>query len=204
MAGGTFEAVGLTRRYGRHVVFHDLDVLCPPGRVLVVRGRNGCGKSTLLRCLQGTEPLDAGTVHLDGEAVDTGDPAYWGRVHGVLDDHTWLPGLSVADHLRLLDPRCDLRAALGAFGVHHLADRHATSLSAGQRQRAALATALVRPWRVLLLDEPERRLDDEGVARTARMLAGFAERRRTVVVATHSHALLRALPAHVLQLGRAR
>ncbi|HEY0189301.1 MAG TPA: ATP-binding cassette domain-containing protein [Cellulomonas sp.] len=195
------EVRGLTKRYARITVLDDVSFRTRPGRALALRGGNGSGKTTLLRCLNGTLRPDGGQVLIDDQPYDPGSPGDPASVYGVLDDFAWFPELTVGDHLALLDPRCDPPAVLRRLGAGDLADRTAASLSSGQRRRSALATVLVRPLRVLLLDEPEQRLDDDGLALVARELGAFLAAGRCVVLATHSDRLRAALDADELRIG---
>ncbi len=197
----TLEASGLTKRFGDRTILPGLSFSVSGGRALILRGGNGTGKTTLLRCLQGSERPDAGVITVDGEPQRPSSYRYWGRVYGVLDDFTWFPELTVADHLKLHDPKRDPREALSRFGIADLSDRIAVSLSSGQLRRAALATTLVRPWTVLLLDEPEQRLDRSGVELLAAVLNDFQREGRTVVLSTHSQHLQTMLAGDVLTLG---
>ena len=195
------EAVGVSKRFGDRQVLDRVGVVTSPGRALVLRGSNGTGKTTLLRCLAGAAPMDEGTVLLDDVPRDTASPAWWAQVHSVLDDFSWFPELTVGDHLRLLDGQADPEGALATFGAEMLVDRTAVSLSSGQMRRAALATTIVRPWRVLLLDEPEQRLDAQGLASLALAVEGFCAQGRAVVLSTHSDALVSLLRCDVVTLG---
>lgn len=195
--GGRRMAAG----YDGTTVFDDLEIDLRAGRVTVVTGANGAGKSTLLRCLAGMQPLESGELELDARVVDPTGPEHWRDVFAVLDQNAWLPDLTVTDHLLLVGDSDGVDRALHQVGLSaDLGDRLPGALSSGQRQRAALAVAVVRPWRVLLLDEPERHLDDEGVDMVARLVRELAGDGRTVAIATHS-TVLRALPdAQVLRL----
>lgn len=175
-------------------VFEDLEVELRAAEVTVVTGANGAGKSTLLRCLAGTQPLESGHLELDTETIDPTGSEHWRDVLAILDQNAWLPDLTVADHLLLVGDDADVDTALDRVGLsRELGDRLPGALSSGQRQRAALSVTLVRPWRVLLLDEPERHLDGDGVAMVADLLGELAADERTLAVATHS-TVLRALP----------
>lgn len=191
----------LTAGYDGVGVFAELEVELRSGEVTVVTGANGAGKSTLLRCLAGTQPVESGHLVLDAMAIDPTGPEHWRDVLAILDQNAWLPDLTVADHLLLMGDADTVDTALLRVGLSPaLGDRLPGALSSGQRQRAALSVALVRPWRVLLLDEPERHLDDDGVAMVAGLVRELATEGRTLAVATHS-TVLRALPgAQVLQL----
>ena len=191
----------LTKRYAGVLVLDRVSFETRPGRALAVRGSNGAGKTTLLRCLTGAVRADAGDVLLDDALCDPGSTAAWTAIHGVLDDFAWFPDLTVADHLLLLDSLADPPAVLARFGAEHLADRTAASLSSGQVRRAALATALVRSWDVLLLDEPEQRLDTVGLGLLVGELRSFLDAGRCVVLSTHSDDLQDALDADELRLA---
>ena len=192
--------VGLAKSYGGRTVLADVTFSVSSGEVLVLRGANGSGKTTLLACLLGARPVDAGTVLLDGQAQDVASSRYWADVYGVLDDFAWLPEITVGDHVRLLDSTVDPAVPLARFAAELLAGRTVASLSSGQKRRAALATTLVRPWRVLLLDEPEQRLDDEGIARLADVVHELRSDGRIVVLSTHSDHLQALLAGRVLTL----
>ncbi len=197
---GRLCVTGLRKSYGATTVLDGYGSTAPERAPLVLRGGNGSGKTTLLRCLAGAEPLDGGEVLLDGLPQQTSSMAWWSRVHRVLDDLAWFLDLTLADHLRLMDPAADASAALERFGVGDLADRLAASLSSNQLRRSALATVLLRPWDALLLDEPEQRLDDDRVARLADVVVQLSRERRVVVLSTHSDALTALVGGEVLHL----
>jgi ABC-2 type transport system ATP-binding protein len=191
----------LTKSYAGVPVLDRVSFVTRPGRALALRGRNGAGKTTLLRCLNGSVRADAGEVLLDGTPCDPGGAAAWTSIYGVLDDFAWFPELTVGDHLLMLDPHIEPTDALGRFGAEHLVDRTAASLSSGQGRRAALATTVVRPWDVLLLDEPEQRLDHDGLGLLVRELKMFLVKGRCVVLSTHSDELHAAIDADELRLA---
>ncbi|GAA3641458.1 ATP-binding cassette domain-containing protein [Kineosporia mesophila] len=194
---------GLNKSYGSRTVLSDVTFEVPAGGIAALVGPNGAGKSTLLDCLAGAAPMDSGTVEILGRPSQPSSAGHWQSVYGVLNDFTWLPGLTVTDHLMLLQPRPahDVRAALAAFGVPDVGDHKPTALSSGQRQRVALATARVRPWHVLLLDEPEAHLDVAGVGVLARELLAMLTPERCILLSTHDSSLLRALDCPQISLA---
>ncbi|WP_157987969.1 ABC transporter ATP-binding protein [Jiangella endophytica] len=198
-------AAGLRKTYGELVVVDDLTFDVPGGGVVALVGPNGAGKSTLLECLAGAAPLDAGAIAVGGVRSDPSSAAHWRQVFGILDDFTWLPDLTVADHLVLMsgDRGAEaVDAALERFGVAGQRDRLPESLSAGQRRRAALAAARVRPWRVLLLDEPEQHLDADGIDLLADELVSMATPDRCILLSSHAAGLVDRLGCPVLDLTR--
>ncbi|GII82609.1 ABC transporter ATP-binding protein [Sphaerisporangium siamense] len=182
-------AVGLAVELGGNPILSDLDLTAAPGEIVAITGQNGVGKSTLLRCLAGLLSPAAGELTvIDGPPSD--EPGFWRDVALVADEPAWYPGLTVREHLDLMaavhrPPRLAPERALELFDLAGRADMAPLRLSTGQRQRLSLAMALVRPSRILLLDEPERGLDAEFRVRLGEILSEYAAAGGTVVMATH-------------------
>ena len=183
------------------------DLVIEPGQVTAVVAPSGAGKTTLLHLLAGLLQPDSGIVSVGtgAGAVDLADadPAAWRTLTGYLGQHPWLVGGSVADNLRLGNPGAtepemsaalvlaaadDVVAALPG-GLSAAVGDGGARLSAGQRQRLALARSLLRDAPLLLLDEPTSALDSHT---ERRVLAGLARHAvgRTVVIASHRAAVL--------------
>ncbi|GIH92500.1 heme ABC exporter ATP-binding protein CcmA [Planobispora siamensis] len=206
------EAIIVTRgvevTLGGNPVLQGVDLEVAHGEIVAVTGPNGVGKSTLLRCLAGLRTADAGEVAvLGGPPRD--EPAFWREVALVADEPAWYPGLTVREHLELMaavhaGPRMDIGEALESFGLASRADAVPPALSTGQRQRLLLAMTLLRPSRVLLLDEPERGLDAEFRRRLAEILTDYAAEGGTVVMATHDPGLAEAARSRRVALADGR
>ena len=185
-------AEALSVGHGTAPVCAPVDLRLAPGRALAVVGPNGSGKSTLLRTLVGLlEPLD-GTVAFDGAPVDERAAAFRRDVAAVLDDDAFFVSLTGREHLLLTARGHGVAAAeevvdaeVEAFGLGERADALPSALSSGQRRRLALAAAFVRPARLLVLDEPERRLDAGMRARLATRLAALRDAGTAVLMASH-------------------
>ncbi|MBW4721523.1 ABC transporter ATP-binding protein [Saccharothrix obliqua] len=191
---------GLTKAYGDFLVLDDVGFSLPAGAAAGVVGPNGSGKSTLLRCVVGTESADSGTVLLDGVVLDETASEVRAALAGVLDDVDFFTDLSVVDHLRLYawahgatDPDDVVDGVLAELGLAAAADQLPSTLSSGQRRRLALAACFVRPRRLLVLDEPEQRLDAAGRVWLAERLRGEKAAGTAVLIASHDDDLLDAV-----------
>ncbi|MFI6294359.1 heme ABC exporter ATP-binding protein CcmA [Nonomuraea sp. NPDC050790] len=179
----------LTVELGGNPVLTEVDLVVRPGELVAVVGENGSGKSTLLRCLSGLQPPTSGQVTVFG-APPADAAAFWRRVAVTGDEPAWYPGLTAREHLELVlavhdEGRMSVERALELFDLGPRADAVPLNLSTGQRQRLTLATALVRPSRLLLLDEPERGLDAAFRDRLGALLLEYTTGGGTVVMATH-------------------
>ena len=198
-------AESLSVGHGATPVCAPVDLRLAPGGALAVVGPNGSGKSTLLRTLVGLlEPLD-GTVTFDGTPVDERAAAFRRDVAAVLDDDAFFVSLTGREHLLLTArghgvaaPEEVVDAEVAAFGLGERADALPSALSSGQRRRLALAAAFVRPARLLVLDEPERRLDAGIRARLAARLSSLRDAGTAVLFASHDADVVGAVADEVL------
>ncbi len=174
----------LKKAYGPVTIIENFSMKVHAGEAVALTGRNGAGKSTVLRCLVGADRPDEGTVTVNGTKVTETNPVIRRTVATVIDDLDFFPDLSVVEHLDLLarahglhDPDDLVDEVLEEVQLVPQAGQLPSTLSSGQRRRLALATAFVRPRQLLVLDEPEQRLDVEGVEGARRAPEGRAGRR---------------------------
>jgi ABC-type multidrug transport system ATPase subunit len=199
---------GLSRSFGPHRVVQNVSFQLAAGQACAVVGPNGAGKTTLLRCVVGADRPDSGTVRLDGRPLVETDPATRAAVASVLDDVEFFPDLSVAEHLQLLAyAHGTARAAdrvdelINELGLQPARDHLPPTLSSGQRRRLALGSCFVRPRRLLVLDEPEQRLDQPGRAWLAEQLRREKTAGVAVLMASHDAALIEAVADHRVPVG---
>ena len=192
----------LTVGYGGGPVCAPVDLVVRPGEVVALIGPNGAGKSTVLRAVLGLlEPM-AGELTVLGAEVDERSASFRARVAGVLDDDAWFPGLTTREHLLLTaaghgvtNTSTTVDAILETFGLTGQQHVIPSALSSGQRRRLLLAAAFVRPRDLLVLDEPEQRLDTAMRAALAALLNAEATAGAGVLIATHDPGLVAALGA---------
>lgn len=179
------------------------------GEVLIVRGRNGAGKSTLLRVLTGARKPSSGTVLIGGANVIERDRGFRRRVAAMFGPPPMAADLTVSDHVLLVattwtnDPTAAAELARGVIaelGLDALSERFPHELSSGQTQLFGLALVLARPFEVLILDEPEQRLDPEHIESVIRVLGARRDDGATLVIATHSPVLADGLADRTLRL----
>jgi ABC-2 type transport system ATP-binding protein len=192
------EVRDLSVSYGSTPVLVDVRLTVPVAAGVCVTGENGIGKSTLLRCVAGLQRADAGEIEVFGGPPGS-TPEFWRAVVTTVEPPTWYPGLTAREHAELvcrahgLDPEAaGLDEALQRFGIAGHADAIPPSLSSGQKQRLTLALSLLRPSRLLILDEPEQRLDPEGRAMVAGLLRDYLADGGTVLMASHDDAFAAA------------
>lgn len=199
---------GLALQYpsGPLLAFPDLQL--PDGDHLLLRGASGAGKSSLIALLAGLRRPSHGEVWLAGRRMDSLSPAQrdrWrGEVLGLLPQRLHLAeGLSLRDNLLLpfvavgeAAPAGRIERLAERLGLQSLLDRPPHQLSGGQMQRAALARALVRQPRLLLLDEPSSSLDDAATAALLELVVELVgEQGVSLLVATHDARVVTALRA---------
>jgi ABC-2 type transport system ATP-binding protein len=201
-------AEGLVKRFGPRAVIDQVEIHVAAGQVLALVGGNGSGKTTLLRVLAGLLEPDAGQVTWQGRPLDESDPWVRSQLAILLDDAGAFPDLSVGEHLELLarafavdDPATAASRVLDEVGLSAQRDQLPATLSSGQRHRLGLGSVLVRPAALLVLDEPEQRLDAEGRLWLADRLRAAADEGAAIVLASHDQAVIDTTADLVLELA---
>ncbi|MYS24811.1 ABC-type multidrug transport system, ATPase component [Streptomyces sp. DvalAA-14] len=201
----------VSRSYGKRLALHPLDLDLRTGRCTALFGHNGSGKSTLLRIASGRDVPTSGQALFAGRPMSEDDPEVRARVAVVGDTVACYPDLTVREHLELVTVAHAVDDAAGWID-QVLADRrlsdHARALpgalSSGQMQSLLLASALVRPRDLMVLDEPEQRLDPDARIRLAQLLTAEKESGVAVLLATHQAELAEAVADHMIALEDGR
>ncbi|WP_202405738.1 MULTISPECIES: ABC transporter ATP-binding protein [Halomonadaceae] len=195
------EIRNLWKEFGDDVVLERLNASIEAREFVTVVGASGCGKTTFLKMLLGTETPTRGELLLDGKPIPEEPDATRGIVFqrysvmphldatgnvmlaGELEASRWLGRVFGANRRRLRD---DAVAMLKEVGLEHALDKYPHELSGGMQQRLALAQALIKKPRILLLDEPFGALDP-GIRRDMHELVSrlWREQKLTVFMITH-------------------
>jgi ABC-type multidrug transport system ATPase subunit len=190
MADPMLTAVGATKAYGDLVALTPIDLKVKRGELLALVGHNGSGKSTFLRLIAGTLDLTGGSIEVDGSPA--GSSGARAATSYVPDDPVLYDDLSVREHLAYVaalhgvDASAeDLDAIVERLGLLARADDLPARFSRGLRQKTSIALGIVRPFELLLVDEPFVGLDAMGKAALLDLLDELHREGRTIVVATH-------------------
>ena len=192
------ETIGLSCARGHRLLFEDLALRISAGEVVQVLGANGSGKTTLLRVLCGLQPPADGYIRWRGREVAPGAPElraevqYIGHAGGVKLDLTPRENLDVAIALGARPTTTTVDTALTRLEILEFAEAPVRTLSAGQRQRVALARLLACASLLWVLDEPFTALDAGGVATIDAMLGEHVETGGAAIITSH----------HPVALGR--
>lgn len=197
------EAVGLRQRYGSRTVLGPLDLVLEAGESLAVLGENGSGKTTLLRLLATAARPAGGRLRMLGLDASVERTELRRRIGYLGDSPGHYPALSARENLEFFAvlhgvARSRVQAALDLAGLAGVAERRAAELSRGMAQRLGLARAVLHAPELLVLDEPDAGLDEEGRAVLARIAEG-----RSLVMATHDRGLAAQLCGRTLDLSHA-
>ena len=196
------EAASIVPPGGTRAVVHGVTFALEPGTTLGIIGPSAAGKSSLMRGIVGVWPVAAGAIKVDGFDLRQWDPLQLGQYVGYLPQDVELFSGTVADNVaRFSDFKIDeVIEAARIAGVHEMVQalpngydtqigEGGTALSAGQRQRLALARAMFRRPPLLVLDEPNASLDASGEQALAQAIA-YMKRTTTIIFSTHKTNLL--------------
>lgn len=199
------------------VVLSDVGFEVKAGSAVGIIGPSGGGKSSLARGITGVWPTLRGSVRLDDADIEQWSPDIIGRSMGYLPQDVALLDASVAQNICRLDPNAKEEAILEAAkaaGVHEMIVRlpngyetelgpNGAALSAGQRQRIALARALYGNPFLVVLDEPNSNLDADGEAALTQAIASIRQRNGICIVIAHRPSALTACDlVGIIQSGR--
>ncbi len=197
--------------YGKYHALVDVTETVGKGEVVVVCGPSGSGKSTLLRTINRLEPIQSGTIRVDGHDIharDTKLNAFRSHIGFVFQQFNLFPHLTVLQNCTLApvqlrgltQAQADERALalLDRVGLTAKVAAWPADLSGGQQQRVAIARALAMQPPLMLFDEPTSALDPEMVGEVLTVMRSLAKDGMTMVCVTHEMGFAREVANRVL------
>ena len=205
---------GLSKQYGKRIIFTDLSFDLYEGETFLLTGINGSGKSTLLRIMSGLIEPDVGMVSVgsDDQAMELS----WSKQRGLLREQVMYLHQSpymfdgtveknleyvISKTLSSTKKRQRIKEALQWSGLEPLSANQAKQLSGGEKQRVALARAWLRGSKVLLLDEPTTNLDQSSRLMTVKLLASLKAAGVSLIIASHEYQEFQSISDGRLQLN---
>ncbi|CDO10845.1 ABC transporter-like protein [Mycolicibacterium cosmeticum] len=199
------------KHFGDLHVLKDINLDVPRGQVVVILGPSGSGKSTLCRTINRLEPIDSGTISIDGQVLPEegrklaqlrSDVGMVFQSFNLFAHKTILENVALAPiKVRKTDKdkaRTEALALLERVGVANQADKYPAQLSGGQQQRVAIARSLAMHPKVMLFDEPTSALDPEMIKEVLAVMTDLATEGMTMLVVTHEMGFARRASQRVV------
>ncbi len=207
----------VNKHFGELHVLQDVDLQVDAGEVVVVLGPSGSGKSTLCRTINRLEPIDSGTILLDGRPLPS-EGRELARLRSdvgmVFQQFNLFAHLSVLDNVTLgpikvrgqsrTEAQRRARELLRRVGVEDQAGKLPAQLSGGQQQRVAIARALAMDPKLILFDEPTSALDPEMITEVLDVMRDLAAAGMTMMVVSHEMGFARSAANRVVFMDGGR
>lgn len=207
------EAKNVTKAYKSAVALDNVSLRIYPGEFICLVGPSGAGKSSLIRLLIREEVPSSGHIYVAGRDITELKPKEipWFRrkIGVVFQDFKLLPHKNVAENIAFALEVCEattdeittrLPKILDLVGLKDRADNYPSELSGGEKQRTAIARALVHSPKVLLADEPTGNLDPDNAKDVIDLLRRINIAGTSVVLATHNKTLVDSLHKRVVRI----
>ncbi|MEU2788109.1 amino acid ABC transporter ATP-binding protein [Streptomyces sp. NPDC007100] len=218
MAGDALiELRGVNKHYGKLHVLQDIDLTVGRGEVVVVIGPSGSGKSTLCRTINRLEPIESGTITLNGHPLPEEGrelARLRAEVGMVFQSFNLFAHKTVLANVMLApvkvrkrkkdEAEARARQLLERVGLAAHAGKYPAQLSGGQQQRVAIARALAMEPQALLFDEPTSALDPEMINEVLEVMQQLAQEGMTMVVVTHEMGFARSAANRVVFMADGR
>ena len=208
---------GVNKHFGDLHVLKDIELEVARGEVVVVIGPSGSGKSTLCRAINRLEPIDSGTISVDGRPLPAegkdlaklrADVGMVFQSFNLFAHKTVLQNVTLGPvkvrGLKKADAEKRGRELLERVGIASQADKYPAQLSGGQQQRVAIARALAMDPKVMLFDEPTSALDPEMINEVLDVMVSLARDGMTMVVVTHEMGFARKAAHRVVFMDAGR
>ena len=217
MADALLTIDNVVKRFDDATILDGISFSVKKSEVIVIVGPSGCGKSTLLRCINALEPIQEGSITLDGDVIERNSktlPLLRQRIGMVFQSYDLFPHLTVLDNILLAPCKVQKRdkeevkqeamSLLERVGLKEKAKSYPRELSGGQKQRVAIVRALCMHPEILLFDEVTAALDPEMVREVLDVMLDLAKQGRTMLIVTHEMQFARAIADRIVFLDNGK
>lgn len=217
MADALLTIDNVVKRFDDATILDGISFSVKKSEVIVIVGPSGCGKSTLLRCINALEPIQEGSITLDGDVIERNSktlPLLRQRIGMVFQSYDLFPHLTVLDNILLAPCKVQKRdkeevkqeamSLLERVGLKEKAKSYPRELSGGQKQRVAIVRALCMHPEILLFDEVTAALDPEMVREVLDFMLDLAKQGRTMLIVTHEMQFARAIADRIIFLDNGK
>ena len=215
MADALLTINNVVKRFDDTTILDGISFSVKKSEVIVIVGPSGCGKSTLLRCINALEPIQEGSITLDGDVIERNSKTLLRqRIGMVFQSYDLFPHLTVLDNILLAPCKVQKRdkeevkqeamSLLERVGLKEKAKSYPRELSGGQKQRVAIVRALCMHPEILLFDEVTAALDPEMVREVLDVMLDLAKQGRTMLIVTHEMQFARAIADRIIFLDNGK
>ena len=203
---------------GKKYVLDRLDFSIERGELAVITGKSGSGKSTLMNIIGLLDTFDAGIYMVEGESIDVKRKSYsrlrGGKIGFIFQSYYLIESLSVSDNILMPLLYSDkkkiekstidkMNSCLEEYGLYDYRNKKTALLSGGEKQRVAVARALIKDPDLIIADEPTGNLDRENGSLIKKSLVRQTELGKSVIIVTHNKDLFSDAPSiYMLSDGR--
>jgi len=200
----------ISYQYGSYKALQETSFMLNNGEIVIITGSNGVGKTTLLKCLSGLLLPSSGTVLIDGFNLYQRECSAKRRLSYLPDYPHFYQELTTWEHIRFIsyahsvehDFEQRAETLLSEFDLTDSKDMYPHALSRGMRLKLGIILCLIRPFSVLLMDEPTSTLDPSGTAVLCEKLSNFSAEGTAIIITTHDLSLASTLGGQTIQMQR--
>ena len=210
MSNPPLQVQNISYHYGSYQALQETSFTVNNGEIVTITGSNGVGKTTLLECLSGLLLPSSGKVLVDGYDLYQRECSAKRRLSFLPDFPHFYQELTIWEHIRFValahsveqgfEKRADI--LLNEFGLTEARDMYPHALSRGMRLKLGIILCLIRPFSVLLMDEPTSVLDPAGTAILCEKLSGLSAAGAAIILSTHDLSLANVLGGRIVQMQR--
>ncbi len=210
MSNPPLQAQNISYQYGSYQALRETSFTINKGEIVTITGSNGVGKTTLLKCLSGLLLPSSGTVLIDGFDLYQRECSAKRQLSFLPDFPRFYQELTTWEHIRFIshahsvehgfEKRAEI--LLSEFDLTDAKDMYPHALSRGMRLKLGIILCLIRPFSVLLMDEPTSTLDPPGTTVLCEKLSKLSAEGTAIIITTHDLSLANTLGGQTVQMQR--